>query len=74
MIDCDCDPCNENPVADVQWGSSNLSKQTATLCQTHLDALWRTLNPLLQTNKAWFRIDEVGKIKQTIPEKKENNG
>ena len=70
---CSCNPCSNVPVADVQWGSDTLfvekegkqvqiKVQTATLCQEHLDTLWGTLNHLVQLNKAWFRIDEVGKI------------
>jgi hypothetical protein len=66
---CSCQPCNEVAVADVQWGSDTLvvkdkhvPMQQASLCQQHLDQLWETLNPLLKLNKAWFRIDEVGKI------------
>lgn len=66
---CSCNPCDGMVVADVQWGTDTLivndkhvPMQQASLCQQHLDQLWDTLNPLLKLNKAWFRIDEPGKI------------
>jgi len=36
--------------------------QQATLCQEHSEELWEAINPLLQTNRAWYRIDKPGVI------------
>lgn len=65
MIQCTCSPCGKPAVCDCQWGSDNLPVQTASFCDDHRDELWAKLNPLLQVNKAWVRIDNVGAIERT---------
>jgi len=66
MLPCACSPCENDPVADVQWGSDKLPMQQASICQEHLNQLWEMLNPLLKKGTAWFRIDGVGKIIGTL--------
>lgn len=60
---CESTSCHEDPFCDCQWGSDSLPVQTLTLCKKHMDELWKMLNPLLQRNTAWFRIDRAGEIK-----------
>lgn len=54
---CVCEGCRNDAVAWCQWGSDSIATQQADFCKVHLDELWGMLNPLLQLNKAWFRID-----------------
>lgn len=64
---CDCTCVNE-AYCDCQWGPVHLKEdsppitQQATLCKVHADQLWETINPLLQSNRAWYRIDIPGSI------------
>jgi hypothetical protein len=60
-MECYHTGCQLTPHADVQWGGAAKS-QTATLCRPHTDELWEQLNPLLQANVCWVRLDEPGKI------------
>jgi len=62
---CECNPCGKEAVVWCQWGSEALPMQQANLCEDHHDDLWERLNPLLQLNKAWFRIDKVRSGDQT---------
>ena len=63
-LECDHDCVNKTKVyCDCQWGSDNMPTQTATFCKEHAEALWEMLNPLLQLNKAWYRIGPPGSIK-----------
>ena len=62
-MNCDVQPCGSEVWCDCQWGSDNLPTQIATLCQNHAEELWEMLDPLLKLNKAWYRIDLPGRIK-----------
>ena len=59
LMKCGCDPCHQEAIFKVEWGSTSLSYQTADLCQSHLDELWGMLNPLLQLNRAWFTMSRL---------------
>lgn len=64
--DCNCNSSERTAYCDCQWGSDTMPTQTATLCKMCCEELWEALNPLLQINKAWYRIDAPGKIRRTI--------
>ena len=58
---CTFSGCANDPIAKFNWGTDSLGLQKAKLCQQHADELWETLNPLLQTNDAWFYIEPLDK-------------
>lgn len=63
-VKCEFDQCSEMPQADVQWGTASTPCAVYTFCQKHLDEFWEQINPLLQANVAWYRMDAPGKLKE----------
>lgn len=62
MMTCDCNSCDRVASADCQWGSDGMPTLTSTLCAVHVNELREMLDPLLQENRAWFRIGDPGSI------------
>lgn len=61
-LNCEFTDCKNEVHADIMWASKD-SPQIATLCQVHVNELWERLNPLLQANLVWVRMDRPGSIR-----------
>lgn len=59
---CSVDQCSNSPIADIQWGTDATSSMEYTFCQDHMNEFWERINPMLQANLAWFRMDLPGTI------------
>lgn len=61
---CEVSGCLRPAWVDARWGSDALPHQKATLCQCHMDELWKSLNPLLQTGRSWLSLGRPGEFKE----------
>jgi hypothetical protein len=63
---CEVAGCNSSAHTLVTWGGGNLPTSTANLCKQHSDELWKSLNPLVQSQRLWVIYNSPALLSQRL--------